>query len=226
MKKITTLILILITSVSFSFAFEANEPPKKEKLTKEEKALLKEEQNELKKAEARAKQDAKREARLAKVPTFDVFMLTYEPFQPVGFESVDLFCAQAHSMLMSYKEINDSLNFIKIEIIQIPDAGDGITSEVKITDGNGNPRTKKATSKKWADINARFTLFGVDCALLITAGAATVLDIFTATEPIPAGSGMQVKNAIKALKMLTAEIDRTTPKLRSQRELLKSVDEN
>ena len=225
MRKLSTLFLVLAMSASFSFAAQTTEPPKKEKLTQEEKALQKEEKAELKKAEKRAEQDAKREARLAKAPTFEEFLTTYVPFQAVGFESVDLFCSQAHSMLMDYKEINDSLNFIKIEIVPIPDAGDGVTSEVKITDGNGNPRTKQDTNKKWADISTKFAVFGVDCALLVTAGAATILDVMTA-ENVPSGAGVQVRNSIKALKMLTIEIDRTTPKLRSQREMLKSVDEN
>lgn len=225
MKKLLTLFIVIAISASSSLAYGMTEPPKG-KLTKEEKELLKEEKAELRKAEQRAKSDAKREARLAKQPSFDEFMLTYEPFKPVGNESVDLFCSQAHSMLMSYKELNDSINFIKIEIIQVPDMGDGITTEVKITDGNGNLRTKKDTNIKWVDISARFTIFGLDCALLITSGASTILELANNPENLFNGSVKQIKNSIESLKMLTVEMDRTTPILREQREMLKSVDEN
>ncbi len=228
MRRIFTLISVIILSTSFSVASIASNsnPPEKVKMTKEEKALLKEQQAEQKKADKKAEQEAKRAARLADAPTFEEFMLEYEPVKICGVESVDLFCAQAETMLMSYKTINDSINFIKIEVVQIPDAGDGVTSEVKITDGNGNPRTQKATNLKWAEISARFALFGVDCALLVVSGASAVVDLSLDPTNLLNGSIKQLKKSMAALKMLTIEIDRTTPILSQQRELLKSVEEN
>lgn len=160
--------------------------------------------------------------------SFEEFMSTWEPPRSCGDGDMDAFFLLANNMLYSYKDINDSINFIRIETFEVPDEGDGITTAVKITDGNGNQRTKEAITKKWVAISLNFVEFAASTAGAINQGVTIVNKI--SSNPANAISLLfaikQIKRTTQALTLLSREIPRTAQLIKEQTTLLKSAKSN
>lgn len=211
MKQILLFISVLILSANFSYSQESEN--EKKALTKEEKKALRE------------KQKAKnREGEI----TFDEFIANWEKPRLTNDVFIDNFCSSANNMLFDYKSINDSINFIKIETFEIADEGDGITTAVKITDGNGNPRTKESVNAKWTSISLNMVGFSLESANMILSGTDFVASCIS--DPMRALSlafaVKQLKQSIQALKLLTREMEKTDALIKTQKALLASAKEN
>lgn len=173
-----------------------------------------------------AKQKAQKE-RLSKKPTFEEFLAKWQPYNPCGDENVDAFCIAASDLVLRYKRISDSINFIRIEVLEIPDSGDGITQAVKITDANGHPRTKESIAAKWTDIGVQIAVIAVDLPVLVLSGTNMVSSFVSdPTRLLNFGIVGQMKRSVQALNMLTIEIKRSVPVIQEQTALLKSAKEN
>lgn len=62
----------------------------------------------------------------------------------VGDPEIEAFVVSIGGMAKSFKEMSDEYVNIKIEVMECEDEGDGVTTAVKITDAQGNPRTKES----------------------------------------------------------------------------------
>lgn len=185
------------------------------------------EKRKLKQDEKSKERQAKEKERLSKKPTFEEFLSRWQPYTPCGHAEVDVFCAAASDMVVRYKLISDSLNFIKIEVVEIPDDGDGITQAIKITDGNGNPRTKESIQEKWTYLGAQIAVMAVDLTSLGISGANVVTTFSSNPENLLNFSVLsQLRRSIQAINMLTVEIRRSVPIIQEQTALMKTLKSN
>lgn len=185
------------------------------------------EKRKLKQEERSKERQEKEKERLSKKPTFDEFLAKWQPYTPSGNANVDAFCASASQMVVSYKMMSDSINFIKIEVIDIPDQGDGITQAIKITDGNGHARTKESTQAKWTHIGVQIAIMTADLAVLGVSGAGIVSEFMSKPENLLNFSVIaQLRRSIQAINMLTIEARRSAPIIKEQTELMKTLKSN
>lgn len=176
----------------------------------------------------RQERDKKRQIRRKDELTFDEFISVWEKPKPTGNVFIDNFCQSTQSMLFSYKEINDSINFIKIEVYPCEDEGDGITSVVKITDGNGHQRTKQSVDAKWTAIGVNLLRFSFEATKMLASGVTYGIQV--AQDPLQAlaiaGALRQLGQAGKALKLLVREFESSGKLIKQQKELFATAKEN
>lgn len=141
---------------------------------------------------------------------------------------VDNFFRATNDMVISYKLINDEINFLKITTREIPDCGDGVTMEVVITDGDGNMRSREATAERWTTISLLLVNTGFSAAQVVVSGVNIVSGIANDYTKAFAllGSIKQIKTCIKALTLLSDQIPITVAKVNEQVGLMKQVKAN
>lgn len=212
---------ILLISALALFAFvcpnvEASNAsaPKSEKAEKAPKA-------------AKAEKAEKASKEKKEVTIMDIIAAWENPAHS-GDADVDRFFDSTNEILLSYKAMNEEINFVRIETREIPDAGDGVTSEVLITDGDGNPRTKEATAERWTAIGLLLGNTVLEVADAVTSGTAIVQGI--SSDPSKAmamgKSVKQMKTCIKALELLGKELPITVQLIDTQVKAMKQVKAN
>lgn len=147
---------------------------------------------------------------------------------PSGDVDVDGFFEGVNGMMLSYKAMNDEINFVKIVTNEIPDAGDGVTTEVIVTDGDGNAQTKEATAERWGEISLMLASTAVSAADAVISGTNIVKGISSnPSKAMAMGSSVkQMKTCIKALELLGQEIPRTVELIDGQVKAMKQVKAN
>lgn len=78
------------------------------------------------------------------------------PQTPVG-PSVDVFTTKAFDVYDESKKITQALEFIKVETKEVADKGDGVTTELNISDGKGGALTKMGALSQLGDLLLRTT---------------------------------------------------------------------
>lgn len=147
---------------------------------------------------------------------------------PSGDVDVDCFFEGVNGMMLSYKAMNDEINFVKIVTNEIPDAGDGVTTEVIVTDVDGNAQTKEATAERWGEISINLAATAVSAAEAVISGTNIVKGISSnPSKAMAMGSSVkQMKTCIKALELLGQEIPRTVELIDGQVKAMKQVKAN
>jgi hypothetical protein len=62
---------------------------------------------------------------------------------PSGIEAVDAFTAKSFDTYDESRNISKEIEFVKVEIKEVKDIGDGVTQEIKISNGKGEAVTKE-----------------------------------------------------------------------------------
>jgi uncharacterized protein HemX len=134
MKKFFREKLLLILGI-LVLGFACSAPVLAQKENKKEKTEKKKEKNKKEKKNKKDKKDKQEETvKQERRQLLERPALT-------GMPNVDAFDTTAFNTYYQSIAITDSMTFIKIETKEIPDAGDGVTTEVKITDGSGRTIT-------------------------------------------------------------------------------------
>lgn len=76
---------------------------------------------------------------------------------PTGGPSIDVFIARAFDMYDESMKITQALEFVKVVTNVVPDKGDGVTTEVKISNGKGEPLTKMGALTQLGELLLRTT---------------------------------------------------------------------
>lgn len=72
-----------------------------------------------------------------------------------GGAAIDLFATKSFDLYDESTKISQALEFVKVETVVVPDKGDGVTSEMKISDGKGGALTKLGALKQLGDLLLR-----------------------------------------------------------------------
>ena len=139
-----------------------------------------------------------------------------------GDVEIDVFVVSSVEMAQTFKKMSDDWVNIKIEVIEIEDEGDGVTTAVKITDPDGNPRDKAAVQKANGELALNLTKMAVDAAAMGLTGTSIVQGIVA--NPMRAISlafaVKQMKLCIEALVALGREVPVFAENVKKQNELL------
>lgn len=145
-----------------------------------------------------------------------------------GDENIDAFLLGTHTLVLSYKVISEEVDFIKIVTNEIEDAGDGVTAEVLITDGDGNERCPEATAARWVELSVSTAVLGVSAATVVLSGVKIVQGIVQ--DPSKAlfmlGAIRQLSYCVKALNIMVRDIPITVARIEEQVKLMKQVKAN
>ena len=97
----------------------------------------------------------------------------------VGAPAVDLFTGKAFDLYDESVKITQALEFVKVETVVVPDKGDGVTSEMKISDGKGGALTKMGALKQLAELALRLNKQTEDMAAVQTLLSAATQELST-----------------------------------------------
>lgn len=74
---------------------------------------------------------------------------------PTGASQVDAYVKKAFDTYDESVNISAAIEFIKVEVKPVPDKGDGVTTEVKISNGKGEALSKENALKQLAELLIR-----------------------------------------------------------------------
>lgn len=142
--------------------------------------------------------------------------------ESTGDQVIDKFVSQAVAMALRFHELSQEYQNIKIEVKEVEDAGDGVTTAVLITDNEGNPRTKEIVLQSNLNTVANCIMLTAEAVSLAMTGTTIVTQIVA--DPIRALSLLfaikQLKLAVEALSALGREIPIFTEQVKTQNEML------
>lgn len=230
MKKTLQLLitLILLTTVTVAVSQDKTKEQQDDSVTQVSETEADNEQDATEKEQASDKKGKRPKKAPKPLPTIDEIIVESATWRKTGEADLDKFFENTVEMVGSFKDVSDSINHIKIETIEIEDEGDGVTQAVKITDMNGNARTKEALLAKNTSIVLNLTQMALQATTAVATGVSFGTQI--AADPMKALSLMfavkQIKTAVQALRVLGREIPIALDKVQTQNELLKQMKGN
>lgn len=128
--------------------------------------------------------------------------------KPTGNVDFDTFVKKTAEMANSFQEMSAEYANIKIETMDIPDAGDGVVTAIKITDAQGNTRTKESVLESNKNTALNIAKLTLDATAMAASGATLISNIVSdPMKAIPLAFGIkQMKLAIEALTAMSREI--------------------
>ena len=157
---------------------------------------------------------------------FDEFYASWSALPVLSDPQLNSFCQSANKMVDNYKAINDRLNFVKIVIKDIPDSGDGVTTSVTITDGDGNKLEVLPAIERLAGIVTDGSSFVTEAKNAVEQGKQVVEKV--KSDPMKAMKmAKDLKSVVAAIDALTflstKEVPRTIELVSNQINTLKSI---
>lgn len=118
----------------------------------------------------------------------------------LGVSAIDAFNTKAFDLYQECQNITTAINFVQVKIKEVEDKGDGVTTEMTITNGKGENLSKEVALKQFVELLDRVT------KLNATTGELMALKT-PATEAL---SSIEISKKMKAAKAFkeagTAEV--------------------
>lgn len=142
--------------------------------------------------------------------------------KPTGDSNLDAFVKSSVDLLSSFKTMSDNWQNINIEVTEVEDTGDGVTTAVSITDAEGNPRTKEKVTEDNLNTVLNATSMVLNATNLGLSGTNLIMGIVA--DPIRALSlafGIKkVKLCIEAIGALGREVPVFIENVKTQNALI------
>lgn len=154
--------------------------------------------------------------------TIAELVVEMENTKSTGDRQIDAFVVSSVELARKFKAMSDEWQNIKIEVTDIEDQGDGVTTAVTITDAEGNPRTKEAVKEANTERALNLVSMGIEATALGLTGTNLVSNLVN--NPIRALSMAfaikQLKLCVEALAALGREIPVFAQNVKTQNELI------
>ena len=141
----------------------------------------------------------------------------------VGSSGVDALINKACDIAASDIAITRDIEFIKIDVVEIPDDGSGVTKEVRITNGKGEAVTTENALKQLLSLATRITQFAADANNIASLTTAAVSDIENASFFKKASYVSAVDGAKKTITSVVEETGKQADKVNGQIAALKML---
>jgi len=141
----------------------------------------------------------------------------------VGSSGVDALINKACDLASTDIAITREIEFIKIDVVDVPDDGSGVTKEVRITNGKGEAVTTENALKQLLALATKITQLVADANNIASLTSAAVSDIESASFFKKASYISAVDGAKKTITSVVEETGKQADKVNGQIAALKML---
>lgn len=148
------------------------------------------------------------------------------PLAASASHKVEEYVTKAFEAYDESKKISADLEFIKIVVKEIPDKGDGVTTEVKITNGKGESLTKEKALIQLADLMRRAVQQNENIQLLSKMKSEAADEIKTLSMLEKPRAGKNLSKGGEAEAVAVTESKKQIDIIQQQISTIKAIKEN
>jgi len=143
-----------------------------------------------------------------------------------GVSAVDAYSTKAFDTYDESRKITHDINFIKVEIKEVPPNKDGVTTETKITTGDGKTLTKEEALKQFAALLLRTVQQNKNITALAELQKPAAEGVKSAPMMKKPKAGKECSAAGDAQAYVVAETKKQTDLINQQMSTIKAIKNN